>query len=162
MIAVAHFHLPISDRESLPWLSISFVIFSFISWILFISTTISLPNLPSLFPRNRIIYASISFYSLLLLLFFHKYVHHCSCWVHPLDCCNFIFHWLQYCEQIILVDTRWSGVDDARYHCTSKYGITLGKQMTPVESNSTFDWIMLPLISILNGRMIQSTREAWN
>ena len=162
MIALAHFHLSIQDRESLPSLSLLLVILSFISWILFISTTISLPNLPSLFPRNRIIYASISFYSLLSLLFFHKYVHHCSCSVHPLDCCNFIFHWLQYCEQIILVDTRWSGVDDARYHCTSKYGITLGKQMTPVESNSTFDWIMLPLISILNGRMIQSTREAWN
>ena len=45
MIAVAHFHLPISDRESLPWLSFILVIFSFISWILFISTTISLPNL---------------------------------------------------------------------------------------------------------------------
>ena len=141
------FHLPIQDRESLPSLSFPLVVLSFISWILFISTTISLLSLSSLHPRNQFMQPFI-FQMLLLLRLFNSV--HCSYYqVHrfnrirfKFDRLEFIGWWLPWTKD----EVEWTML--GRFTLAiMELDCVLGRQMILVEFGFALNRITLSSIS---------------
>ena len=141
------FHLPIQDRESLPSLSIPLVVLSLFSISLFISTTISLLSLSSLYPRNQFMHTFI-FQMLLLLRLFNSV--HCSYYqVHrfnrirfKFDRLEFIGWWLSWTKD----EVEWTML--GRFTLAiMELDCVLGRQMILVEFGFALNRITLSSLS---------------
>ena len=144
---ITQFHLPIQDRESLPSLSIPFVVLSSLSISLFISTTISLLPLPSLYPRNQFMQPFI--FQMLLLLRLFNSVHRSYYQVHrfnrirfKFDRLEFIGWWLSWTKD----EVEWTML--GRFTLAiMELDCVLGRQMILVEFGFALNRITLSSLS---------------
>ena len=144
---ITQFHLPIQDRESLPSLSPPLVVLSSLSISLFISTTLSLLSLSSLYPRNQFMQPFI--FQMLLLLRLFNSVHRSYYQVHrfnrirfKFDRLEFIGWWLSWTKD----EMNWTML--GRFTLSiMELDCVLGRQMILVEFGFALNRITLSSLS---------------